>query len=160
MTAIKTIAGFEFIKAGVFKFSSSPYKFKNWTSELVLDLFDERFEKADETAYLLMEGNEILYVGEFTYNLKDRWLSKSHVNHHMYDHIEVALKSGRTIAIWLAVSPYCTIDGHGELNISKSLEQAILIKHQPKWNSRNKQSAAPKWRNKHCIKLNTFVNEL
>lgn len=159
MSEIHTYSGFQFIKSGDFKPSDNPYKFKDWTSKLVIDLYDERYAKADETAYLLMSDNlEIMYVGEFTYNLEDRWLSKGHVNHHMYDKIEDAISKGINISIWLAISPYFEVSDYGEINISKALEHQIMREYKPSWNTRNKQSEAKKWRAKNCIKLNTFIN--
>lgn len=140
MTEIRKVSGFEFIKAGTFSVSNKQYKFKNWTSEIVMELLDERYENADETAYLLMYEDQILYVGEYTYNLKERWISKGHVNHHMYDNIYSFIKEGKNTSIWLAISPYCNIPGYGEINISKSIEQQIMRKHKPAWNLRNKHS--------------------
>lgn len=159
MEDIKVISGFEFIKAGSFAISDNPYEFKDWTSEIVMNLYDERYEKADETAYFITDGDEILYAGEFTYNLKDRWISKGHVNHHMYDNIDKLLKEGRSPVIWLAISPYCEIPEYGEINISKSIEQQILRDFQPKWNSRNKHSESKEWRDKNCIRLDSYVRQ-
>ena len=158
MSNIRTWSGFQFIKSGMFKISDRPYKFKNWTSELVIDFYDKRYAKADETVYLLISENfEMMYVGEFTYNLEDRWLSKGHVNHHMYDKIEESINKGHVITIWLAISPYCVVEGCDDLNVSKALEQQIMREYQPKWNARNKQSEAREWRAKNCVKLNTFI---
>lgn len=146
-----------FVKAGDFQLSVNPYHFKTWTSKIILNLYDEKYEKADETVYLVTYNDEILYVGEFTYNLKDRWISKNHVNHHMYENIEKLLTDGKIPSIWLAISPYCEIPELGELNISKSLEQKIMRDNQPKWNSRNKQSKVEEWRHKNCIRLDSFI---
>jgi hypothetical protein len=157
MSDYRSVSGFEFIKAGEFLISEQPYQFKDWTSKLVLKLYDERYEKAEETVYLLTSEDQILYVGEFTYNLKDRWISKNHVNHHMYDNIEKFVVTGKTIFFWLAISPFCEIPEYGELNVSKALEQQVMREHQPEWNSRNKQTGAKEWRSKHCIRLDSFV---
>jgi len=151
--------GFDFIKAGSFLFSGEPYKFKNWTSKIVLSLFDERYEKADETVYLLTSEEAILYVGEFSYNLNDRWISKNHVDHHMYDNIEKLLTEGRVVSIWLAVSPYCGIPEYGEINISKSIEHQLVRDYQPEWNLRNRHSAAKEWREENCIRLDSFIKK-
>ncbi len=155
----KIISGFKFIRAGIFRFSESPYHFKNWTSKLSIEFDDERYEKADETVYFLMSDEKILYVGEFTYNLKNRWLSKNHVNHHMYDEIESFLTEGKSISLWLAISPFCQIPEYGELNLSKALEHQIMKDHKPIWNSRNIQSGAKEWREKNCIRLDSFLKE-
>jgi hypothetical protein len=161
MSDFRKISGFEFLKAGEFFRSDEPYQFKDWESQLVLKLQDERYEKADETAYLLMDDERILYVGEYTYNLKDRWISKNHVNHHKYDNIYELVDKGKSITLWLALSPYCEIQGYGELNVSKSLEQQIMRDHpsECEWNSRNKQSEAREWRAKNCIRLDSFTTQ-
>ncbi len=159
---ITEVVGFKFIKVGEFKFSEKPHKFKTWVSELSVNLYDERYEKADETVYLMIdEKEEILYVGEFTYNLNDRGLCKKYVDHHQYENIESALKEKKDISLWLAISPYCAIKGCGELNISKSIEQQIVIVHQPKWNKRGKQLGSEDfqgWRDKNCIRLDSFLS--
>ena len=154
----RNISGFEFIKAGEFVKTDVPCSFKGWDSYIKIDFSDERYERADETVYVVTTGNNILYVGEFTYNLRDRWLSRGYVNHHMYSKIEEFLKSNQELSIWLAVEPYCNIENHGQLNISKSLEQHILKDTSPDWNLRNKHSGSSEWRVKNCIKLNTFIN--
>jgi hypothetical protein len=159
MSEFIKISGFDFVKAGEFQFSEEPYQFKTWTSKLLLKLFDDRYEKADETAYLIMCEEQILYVGEFTYNLKDRWISKNHVNHHMYDNIVNSLNEGKVISLWLAISRFCEIAEHGELNVSKALEQHIMREYQPIWNSRNKQSESKEWREKNCIRLDSFMTK-
>ena len=152
------VSGFDFVKVGEFRFSEKPYQFKNWTSDLMLNLCDPIYEKADETTYLLIIDEKIMYVGEFTYNLKSRWISKNHVNHHMYDNIEKSLQEEKVISLWLAISPYYKIPDCGEeLNVSKALEQHIMRKEQPPWNLRNKQSEAKEWREKNCIRLDSLI---
>ncbi len=157
MPEIRKISGFRFVKVGQFLLSDKPYQFKNWTSKIVLSLYDKKYEKADETVYLVMSDHEILYVGEFTYNLKDRWISKNHVNHHMHNNIEELLTRGKNLSIWLAISPYCETPEIGELNISKSLEQWIMREYQPKWNSRSKSSESKEWRCNNCIRIDSFI---
>jgi hypothetical protein len=154
----RNISGFEFVKAGRFVSTDIPYRFKWWSSFLKIEFFDERYERADETAYLLAAGDNILYAGEFTYNLRDRWLSRGYVNHHMYGNIEEFLKTNQKLFIWLAVEPYCSVENHGQINISKSLEQQVIKDFCPPWNRRNKHSGSPEWRKKNCIKLNTYIN--
>jgi len=158
MNEFRKICGFIFVKVGGFFFSDKPHQFKNWTSEIVINLTDERFEKADESVYVITCNDGLLYVGEYTYNFKARWISQGHVNHHMYDNIYNSLKDGKDINIWLAVSPYVVIPEYGEMNISKSLEQEITKQYKPEWNSRNKNSDAKEWREKNCIRLDSFID--
>lgn len=152
----RKISGFHFIKAGDFLFADTPCKFKSWESNLILDLYDERYRNADETVYLVTHNDTILYVGEYTYNLKERWLTKNYVNHHMYDKIESQLTLGKEISLWLAIKPYCEVAEFGLLNISKSLEQQIIKEYKPEWNSRSRHSGSDEWR-KNCLKLNSFI---
>lgn len=156
----RNISGFEFIKAGEFVKTDIPCNLKRWDSYIKIIFSDERYERADETVYVVTTGEKILYVGEFSYNLRDRWLTRGYVNHHMYTKINEFLenKSNQELSIWLAVEPYCHIESHGQLNISKSLEQRILNDKSPDWNRRNKHSGSLEWRTKNCIKLNTFIN--
>ncbi|MEH6628953.1 MAG: hypothetical protein V7739_21135 [Motiliproteus sp.] len=158
MSEFQNIEGFEFVNAGDFVVSDAPYQFKGWESKIALRLHDERYEKADETVYFITCEGIILYVGEYTYNLKDRWLSKNHVNHHMYDNIEnLLITEGKLLSLWLAISPYCETPAHGELNVSKALEQQIMRRHQPEWNTRNKHSEAKEWRARNCVRLDSFI---
>ncbi|SIS90947.1 hypothetical protein [Neptunomonas antarctica] len=154
----RNISGFEFVKAGEFVKTDIPCNLKRWDSYIKINFFDKRYERADETVYVVTTGENILYVGEFSYNLRDRWLTRGYVNHHMYSNINDFLESNQELYIWLAVEPYCNIESHGKLNISKSLEQHILNDTRPNWNRRNKNSGSVEWRVKNCIKLNTFIN--
>ena len=158
----KKILSFDFVKAGKFILSGEPCQFKNWQSHVLLKLIDEKFERADETAYVIICETTILYVGEYAYNLRDRWHSKNYVNHHMHNNIKSALEEGRELSLWVAISPYIEITEIEnpelrELNLSKSLEQHILKHYLPEWNLRNKNSSAKEWRKKHSIRLDSFI---
>jgi hypothetical protein len=155
----KQESGFEFVKAGEFSLSDTPCRLKNYTLTVKLNLYIQDFEKADETAYFITCEDEIVYVGEYTYNLKDRWLTRGHANHHMHDNIETALKSDKQLYLWLCVSPYCDLPDNCKINISKSLEQKIMNKHLPEWNRRNKGSTAKDWRAKHCKYVTDILEE-
>lgn len=159
MNVFRKVSGFDFLKAGDFSFADTPYKFKRWESNLILNLYDERYRNADETAYIVTSNEVILYAGEYTYNLQERWLSKNYVNHHMYDNIESLIAQGKEASLWLAIEPYCEISEYGLLNISKSLEQQIIKDYQPEWNSRNRHSGSSEWRDKNCLNLNSFIQK-
>jgi len=155
----KQESGFEFVKAGKFSLSDTPCQLKNYTLTVKLDLYIQDFEKADETAYFITCEDKIVYVGEYTYNLKDRWLTRMHANHHMHDNIENSLEAEKQLYLWLCISPYCDIAGEGKLNISKSLEQKIMNVRKPEWNKRNKNSEAKEWREEHCKSVTDILKE-
>lgn len=156
----KSLLGFEYLKIGQFALADTPCQLKTWTSEIVLKLEDERFEKVGETLYFITEDEQIVYIGEFTYNLKSRWLSKGYVVHHMYDRIADALNDGSELAMWVAISPYIEIPEMGELNVSKSLEQKMIKHFKPEWNKRNRYCADKEaWVGKHCMRLDQYLAE-
>jgi hypothetical protein len=163
MHIFKKCLGFDFVKAGDFYLADEPRtgsdKNGPWEVYASLELFDKRYRKADETVYFVTADYEIMYVGEYTYNFEDRWLSGNYVNHHKYLEIEMELKEKREVSIWLAISPYCEAGDIEEFNLSKSLEQEILRKIDPPWNSRNKTAKWKKWRADNCIKINTLVGK-
>ncbi|WP_018983656.1 GIY-YIG nuclease family protein [Salinimonas chungwhensis] len=154
----KHLLGFEFLKVGTFSFADTPCQLKTWVSEIVLNLTDVRYEKIGETLYFITRGEDIVYIGEFTYTLKNRWLSKGYVVHHIYDKLAEALREGTELAMWVAVSPYVDIPQMGELNISKSLEQKMIKHFKPGWNKRNRYSADNEnWVTKHCLRLEKLL---
>ncbi|WP_218354992.1 hypothetical protein [Alteromonas lipotrueiana] len=150
----KYLLGFEYLKIGNFSFADTPCQLKTWVSEILLNLRDARYEKIGETLYFISRDEEIVYIGEFTYTLKSRWLSKGYVVHHIYDKLAEALREGSELAMWVAVCPYVNIPDMGELNISKSLEQKMIKHLKPDWNIRNRYSADKEiWVTKHCMRL-------
>jgi hypothetical protein len=76
----KNVNGFEFVKVGNFYINNQPleitYKGKKDKVSISLGLINEQFKNADESAYLICSEDELVYVGEFSYNLEDRWLRK------------------------------------------------------------------------------------
>lgn len=158
---IKEIVGFEFIKVGVFYLEEDkPWTDKNgeWEIKASLRLFSDEYKKADETAYVVYSDDELKYVGEYTYNLGDRWLRGNYVNHHKSDEIEKEINSGKEVSLWLAVSPYYVIKDF-TINLGKSIEQEILRHYDLVWNKRNKIKQWEKWRGKNCIKVNNIVHK-
>ena len=158
----KDCLGFKFVKAGIFYLEDRPWEGKDekgpWKVRASLKMIDERFRKADETAYLIFSGDELKYVGEYTYNLEERWLNGNYVNHHKYLEIEKEIAGGKEVSIWLAVSPYLKTDKIENLNISKSLEHEILRRQSPEWNKRNQTKKWEDWRQRNCQKVNDIVN--
>ena len=163
MFDFKDCLGFEFVKAGVFYLEDKPWKGKDkkgrpWKVRASLKMIDERFRKADETVYLIFSGDELKYVGEYTYRLKDRWLKGNYVTHDKYKKIEKEIEDGKEVSIWLARDPYLKTDKIKNFNISKSLEHEILRSQSPEWNKRNQTKKWEDWRQRNCLKVNDIVN--
>ncbi len=155
MAETKEIVGFKFIKVGVFYLADEPWTNKKgeWEIRASLKLFSDEYKKADETAYVVYSDDELKYVGEYTYNLEDRWLRGNYVNHHKSDEIENEIKLKKEVSLWLAVSPYCSVNGF-TINMGKSIEQEILRHKDTDWNKRNKIKQWEEWRKENCIKVN------
>ena len=165
MLDFKEILGFKFVKAGAFYLAKEPWtgggkKTGIWESYVSLRLYDGQYRKADETVYLVYSELDLKYVGEFSYNLEDRWLKENedYVKHEKFKNIENEINNGHEVTIWLAVSPYDDIDEINQLNISKSIEHEILRKYSPEWNSRNKTGRWEDWRKDNCIKVADIIN--
>jgi hypothetical protein len=163
----KNICGFEFVKIGKFYLNESPlpvrYDGEDDHVNVSLRLIDDLFKKADESAYVIFSDNTLVYVGEFSYNFQDRWLRKdNYVWHNTDTKIEVELKSGNEVCIWLAVDPFALLANGSKINISKSIEQEILKSNLvfPDWNKRGQFNKWAKWREKNCLRVTEIINQL
>jgi hypothetical protein len=160
MHKTKEIIGFEFIKVGIFYLADKPRVDKKgeWEIRASLNLFSDEYKKADENVYVVYSDDEPKYVGEYTYNLEDRWLKGNYIYHHKSDKIESEIKSGKEVSLWLAVSPYYVTKGF-TINLGKSIEQEILRHHDLDWNKRNKIKQCEEWRQKNCIKVSDIIQK-
>lgn len=161
----KIMYGYEFVKVGTFHLAEEPhpvtYNGKKTTINVVLDLVDKSFAKADESVYMVCKNGNECYVGEYSYNLTERWLRKGeYIWHHMDEKIEEELRSGCNIDIWIATNPYININGK-MINISKSIEQEILKdKEPPTWNKKGQLDKWAEWREIHCKKVSDIIQEI
>ncbi|NVJ69671.1 MAG: hypothetical protein HWE08_04915 [Alphaproteobacteria bacterium] len=148
---INRFLGFEFVKVAVFDLSEHPYTYiKNqktktentWATPTRINFFDEAYVDAGQSAYLVCGGTEyqpedILYVGEYSASLKERWLrlhAQGEVREwlvwhsdNLADGLNRLLKDepDREISLWLTVDPF--VEGpSGKINISYTIEQAFL----------------------------------
>lgn len=162
MSEIIELLEYKFINVGVFYLAETPWCDKNGENcvRASLKLNSEEYRKADETAYLIYSNDILKYVGEYTYNLSDRWLSGDYVNHHKSDLIEQEIESGKKVTLWLAISPFCNINKTTRINISKSIEHEILRQHDAEWNKRNKINKWEKWRSNNCVSVEDIVREI
>ena len=79
----KQFLNFEFTKVGTFYLGGSAYKSKNhnWQSPTQIKFMNDGIVNAECSTYLVCFGEQykqehILYVGEYTNSLKQRWLRK------------------------------------------------------------------------------------
>ncbi len=95
------------------------------------------------------------YVGEYSFNLADRWLKEgNYVWHHKEAEILNEIKSNNCVSLWASENPYVRISNE-QVNISKSIESHILkthVAHLP-WNKRGKLKRRESWFKENCLKM-------
>lgn len=158
---IKNIYGFDFLKVGYFYNNDKPLETRNGEKyHLCINFIDEQMPLLGESAYVVMVGDEIKYVGEYLYNLKDRWLRKDIYSwHHADKHIPKELDHNRDVTLWVSINPYIKIANDKEINISKSIEQEILKQHEGQlWNKRGNPQNNAEWIKKNCKRLHEILN--
>ena len=155
----KKYFGFEFVKAGDFHLSEEPWKGKKgeWEIYASIQLVSEDFRRADESVYVVLSGDKLKYVGEYTYSLSDRWFSGNYIDHHQSDLIETELRLGEKVTLWLAVNPYLVTPDNFPINISKSIEHEFLRQYDLDWNKRNKIKKWESWRAENCIPVSEII---
>ena len=154
-----------FVKVGSFYIADEPWtgydkKHGYWKVISKFQPVHDAVLKADENVYLVIVNDDIVYVGEYIYNLEDRWFKNSngYVNHHIWKEIDEELKQRNDVSLWLCHYPYIDLPDGSELNIAKSLEQRIIDEYKPKWNKRNDRTKWKAWRKKNCIRINTILD--
>ncbi|MEY8241892.1 MAG: hypothetical protein RPT25_16210 [Cycloclasticus sp.] len=163
MPELKSVAGFDFIKTGTFYRASSSitrkYKGKDEALYLSLKLIDEDIKRVGESAYLLLVDDELVYVGEYSRNLANRWLVKgNYVWHHKDLDIIAAMADESSVTIWLVTDPFVMLKNGTKLNISKSIEQEVLRQHDLPWNKRGSLKKDQKWVDKNCTELSCIID--
>lgn len=143
----KEFCGFTFIHAGDFYINTikSPKKYKwgdvNNTYDHIttcIRFSEENLPDKVEQAYIITVDNEVVYVGEFSNSLRDRWLKTDNYIWHNKDHLIYAeLTRKAEVALWLTKDPYVDISGGLKINISKSIEHHILKNNNLAWNQRH-----------------------
>lgn len=162
----KSLYGFEFAKIGTFHITEEPHPVIcdgiNDHIQVEMRLISEKFASADESVYLIYVNDVLHYVGEYSYSLKERWgLRKGrYIWHHKDVKIEEALRNNSIVDIWIIVEPYICTDDGSKINISKSIEQEILKRKKPIWNTRGQLEKWASWRQKHCKKLVDIIQDL
>lgn len=161
----KTISGFKFVKIGEFYKCDEPYQVKFEGKEISIDLsiklISDMFKQSDESAYLIFVNDNLVYVGEYSYNFEDRWLRKSkYVWHNTDDRIEEQLLLNNNVSLWLSVDPFIILPDDSRINISKSIEQEILKKEDLVWNKRGKMKKYSEWREANCTPVISIIQKL
>ncbi len=164
MNTIRNIAGFEFIKVGEFYEDEDAIEAKvngiKSSFNLCIKFIDNNIRKVGESAYVVMVGDDIVYVGEYSFNFQDRWLRQEKYSWHHIDYkIPDELKKGNVVTIWLTVDPYVVLSNGVNFNVSKSIEQEILrASGNSLWNKRGKLKKNEEWIEKNCFKLVDIIN--
>ncbi len=137
----KEVCGFDFVKIGEAYLCDEPLKRKNgtpviiggkelkdWRLKLKL-VVNENILNAGQSVYLVFKKKDLLYVGYFSNSFKQRWWTKQGYFWHsvMLCREVNELVSNNDISVWLSVNPY-----EGNFNISKWLEDEIIIKYMDK----------------------------
>lgn len=144
----KNVEGFKFLHIANAFLSQIPLKATfegrkiEWNG--ALDLLYPEVADAEQSCYLVYLDDDVkpVYVGQYTGVFKDRWLKKGkYIWHGKHDDsIKSALKAGRNVSIWLSVDPYAELPDGRKININKEIEQIIIEKVQPEWNSTGKSN--------------------
>jgi translation initiation factor RLI1 len=131
MNAI-TVCGFKFKLAGEFfknEVASKPYKWNNESKPITtcLKFVEQSLDAITETAYLVTVNGLVVYVGEFSKTLRDRWLmSENYIWHNKDVKIFEAISFGHKVNLYLLDEPERNLSCGTKLNIAKSVEHHIL----------------------------------
>lgn len=131
-------AEYSFVKIGKAFLSDTPLKAKfdgkeleNWRLQLEL-LVDDTILESEQSCYLVCDDERIIYVGYYSNSFRDRWWKKKGYFWHgevVDNEVNRLLNadSSKNITVWLSINPYAhTIDGT-KINISKFIEDDIIM---------------------------------
>jgi hypothetical protein len=134
----KNFCGFEFVEIGKSTFFDKPSRRKTklpW--HLGLKLNHPDFALAGKSVYIVTHNDDVLYVGMYSGNFKERWLAGGNYIWHsdnVADNINDLLKAGSSCTIWLSINPFTTIQGL-DINISTDIESYLIEQYKPQWNT-------------------------
>lgn len=107
---------------------------------VALDVITPEVLSAEQSAYMVLVGEDSspVYIGQYSQTFERRWLkSKKYVWHseNVDMKIKGALDAGKEVTVWLSLNPYArTIDGR-ILNVNKAIEQLLIDRLKPEWNT-------------------------
>ena len=132
----KRVSGFDFVKIGEAYLSDKELKathggkpLKGWRLKLRL-VVNENILNAEQSAYLVLKDNCILYVGYFSNSFKERWWKKKGYFWHgdiLDNEVNKLVNSGHGVTVWISVNPY-----EGKFNISKHIEDTVIMEYADK----------------------------
>ncbi|MCK5294649.1 MAG: hypothetical protein KAJ49_08360 [Arcobacteraceae bacterium] len=148
----KTVSKYEFVKIGKAKICDIPLKAKGVSDnyKLVLDFIDipnkQELLKAEQSSYLVYEEDKLIYVGYYAGSFKDRWLREQNNNFYFwhsgniddYVNTELTRNPKKEFTLWLTINPYAKTIDNKIFNISKFIEDTLIIEHQPSKNTTGK----------------------
>jgi|SRR5690554_5771671 len=116
---------------------------------VALDIIFPETLSAEQSVYLVFVGEDSdpVYVGQYSETFEKRWLkAKKYVWHseNVDMKIKGALEAGKEVTVWLSLNPYVkTTDGR-VLNVNKAIEQLLIDKLKPQWNTVGKGGSTGK----------------
>lgn len=153
---IKKVEGFEFLlvanaylsqKALSMTFNKKPLE---WN--VALDLMYPEIVDAEQSVYLVYRNDELkpVYIGQYSDTFKARWLRsrknrwQKYMWHSMDEKIKSELNNGHRISVWLSIDPYIESNKGAIFNINKEIENSLIKKLQPEWNTVGKSIGSSK----------------
>ena len=160
----ENICGFNFVKIGFAYLCDEPLKAKFDGKELIdyklaLKLINNDLLKAEQSTYLVYVEDKLVYVGYYSGSFKTRWLREQNNNLYFWhsdnidNQVNKLIKDGKSVTVWLSVNPYATTKDNEMVNISKALEDRIIIEKQPEWNKVGKDLAINKKNTKTVMEI-------
>ena len=162
----KDIRGYEFVKVGKFiKKNGKSYTTdqgpNSVTLTVLIEFINDLFKKIDESVYaVLINDKNLVYIGEYSYNLKHRWIKGDDFAwHQTVNKISDEIDKKNCVSLWVICDPFIEIEGK-KINISKSIEHEILKEEIPSWNNKGKMAQHIEWRQNNCISMNRIIEEI
>ncbi|MCT7546430.1 MULTISPECIES: hypothetical protein [Aliarcobacter] len=137
---IKKVCDFDFIKIGEAYLAEKPLKASGISSnyKLALKLINEQFLNAEQSAYLVYEEDKLIYAGYYSSRFKKRWLREQNEIFYFWhsDNIDnycnrLLNEENKNISVWLSLKPYAITSNKREVNISKLIEDEIIMTFKP-----------------------------
>ncbi|MEA2018035.1 MAG: hypothetical protein U9N59_06270 [Campylobacterota bacterium] len=139
----KDICGFDFVKIGEAYLAQEPLQAKGISNnyKLALKLIDNKLLKAEQSTYLVYEDDKLIYAGYYSGSFKKRWLREQNNTFYFWhsDNIDnycnkALIEQNTNITVWLSISPYATTSDGKNVNISKLIEDEVIMTHKPELN--------------------------
>ena len=160
---LKLVENFLFVKIGKAKIVDIPLKAKGISNDykLALELINNELINAEQSAYLVYDDKELIYAGYYSGSFKARWLREQNKQYYFWhsDNVDNEVNKllldnkGKNITVWLSVNPYAKTEMNQIANISKVIEDKIIMKQQPRLNKVGKDLETNKKNTKSVIEI-------